>query len=65
MKYTGSISLFPKSIISTFVKRCIQKYMHECYTNSIVHLALGEKSVFPKMETCWKPLGIVTSEVSP
>ena len=31
-KYTGSISLFPKSIISTFVKRCLQKYVHKCNT---------------------------------
>ena len=28
MKYTGSFSLFPKSIISIFVKRSIQKYMN-------------------------------------
>ena len=26
--------------------------------------ALGEKSGFPKMETRWKPLGIMTSVVS-
>ena len=27
--------------------------------------SLGEKIGFPKMETCWKPQGIVTSVVSP
>ena len=30
-----------------------------------VSYTLGEKSGFPKMETCWKPQGIVTSVVSP
>ena len=35
MKYTGSISLFMKSIISTFVKRSIQKYMHKSNTKNV------------------------------
>ena len=38
MKYTGSISLFPKSIIFTFVKRSIQKYMHKRNTKNAEHL---------------------------
>ena len=29
------------------------------------NITLGEKSGFLKMETCWKPQGIVTSVVSP
>ena len=34
MKYTGSIRLFPKIIISTFLKRFIQNYMHKCNTKN-------------------------------
>ena len=34
------------------------------YTWILHKLSLGEKSGFPKMETCWKPQGIVTSVVS-
>ena len=54
MKCTGSItcSLFPKSIISTFVKRSIQKYMHKCNTctnkrpmGHIAHLRKQFKSI--------------------
>ena len=38
MKYTGSISLFLTSIISTFVKRFISKFMHMCNRKKAVHL---------------------------
>ena len=72
---TGQVfSAFPRRLINDWEKTkvnilamfpeipvggCFKYFLKE------LKLTLGEKSGFPKMETCWKPQGIVTSVVSP
>ena len=46
-----------------------RQLLHDLILSLIIiflyQISLGEKSGFLKMETCWKPQGIVTSVVSP
>ena len=52
IKYTGSNSLFPKSITSTVVKRCIQKYIHKFIQKKIVQL-VGKGGYISNVDTLY------------